>query len=76
VHGILNAEGGGELFADTIGNWRVRIVQIVPLQAETISVSAEGGAVGGGVPTASQVAEAVWSTANIKRLLGLILGLR
>lgn len=45
VDGILNVDGGagGDPFTDTIGNWRVRIVQIVPMQAETISVSSEGG---------------------------------
>lgn len=37
VDGILITENGGDAFADTLGNYRVRIVQVVPLQAETIA---------------------------------------
>lgn len=60
VDGILNGAEGAEVFADTVGNWRVRIVQIVPLQAETITVSADGSGGTGGA-SASEVANAVWS---------------
>lgn len=54
VNGILIAENGGDPFADTIGIYRVRIVQVVPLQAETISVS-------GTALSAPQIASAVWN---------------
>ncbi len=53
VAGIVNVDGGGDPFTDTVGNWRVRIVQVVPMQAETIAVSGDGA--GGGL-TADQSA--------------------
>lgn len=54
VNGILIAANGGDPFADTIGTYRVRIVQVVPLQAEAIAVS-------GATITPQQVAQAVWN---------------
>jgi hypothetical protein len=57
VDGILIGEDGGDAFSDTVGSWRVRIVQVIPMQAETIAVSGEGG----NAPTAQQVADAVWN---------------
>lgn len=56
VSGILIADGGGDPFVDTIGNFRVRIVQVVPLQSETITVYSEGAADPG------LIADAVWKT--------------
>ena len=56
VDGILNVDGGGDPFANTIGNWRVRIIQIIPMQAETITTG-EGG--GGTSATPAQIAAAV-----------------
>lgn len=56
VNGILVAEGNADPFTDTIGNYRVRIVQVVPLQAETITVYSEGAA------DPSAIADAVWKT--------------
>jgi hypothetical protein len=58
VDGILNGQDGAEIFADTIGAWRVRIVQVVPLQAETVTVDSGGGTGGAGLSSA-QVAAAV-----------------
>lgn len=55
VNGILNVDGGGDPFVNTIGSWRVRIVQIIPMQAETITVDQGGG----GSATPSQIAVAV-----------------
>jgi len=49
---LLDEEEKSDPFANTIGVWRVRIVQIIPLQAETITVSGAGG--GGGGLTAAQ----------------------
>jgi hypothetical protein len=49
VTGTLIDEEESDPFANTIGVWRVRIVQIVPLQAETIAVSGSGS---GGLTTA------------------------
>lgn len=60
VDGILNVDGGGDPFANTLGNWRVRIVQVVPMQAETINVAGGGG---GSSLTGSQIAAAVWNAA-------------
>lgn len=54
VDGILIDALGGDPFTDTIGTFRVRIVQVVPLQAEAIAVS-------GATITPQQVASAVWS---------------
>lgn len=54
VNGILVADGNADPFADTIGNYRVRIVQVVPLQAETITVYSEGAT------APSLIADAVW----------------
>jgi hypothetical protein len=58
VDGILNVDGGGDPFTNTLGNWRVRIVQIVPMQAETITIAGEGGT-GTTGPTALEIAAAV-----------------
>lgn len=44
VKGTLLDEDGSDPFAATIGLWRVRIVQVVPLLAETIMVSTGGTA--------------------------------
>lgn len=54
VTGILIADGGADPFTDTIGNFRVRIVQVVPLQAESITVYSEGAA------DPALIADAVW----------------
>ena len=54
VEGILIADGGGDPFADTLGSYRVRIVQVVPMQAEQITVYGSGG-------TPADIADAVWS---------------
>lgn len=43
VTGTLIDDAGGDPFADTVGIWRVRIVQVVPLLAETITVYSGGG---------------------------------
>lgn len=56
VSGILITEDNSDPFVDTIGNYRVRIVQIVPLQAETISVYSEGAS------DPAAIASAVWNT--------------
>lgn len=56
VDGILIVDGGGDPFADTVGNYRVRIVQIVPMQAEQITVYSEGSA------DPASIADAVWKT--------------
>jgi len=47
VDGTLLEESGGDPFEDTIGTWRVRIVQIIPMQAETVAV--DGAGAGGGL---------------------------
>lgn len=46
VDGTLIEETGGDPFQDTVGNWRVRIVQVIPMQAEAI-VTGEGSGTGG-----------------------------
>ena len=56
VTGTLLHDDGIDPFADTLGAWRVRIVQTIPLSAEVITVAGEGGAAG---PTAGQIAAAV-----------------
>lgn len=56
VTGTLIDEEGEDPFTNTIGTWRVRIVQIIPLQAETIAV--EGGG-GGSAPTTAQIVSAL-----------------
>lgn len=68
VNGIINGAEGAEVFADTVGPWRVRIVQIVPMQAETIMIGGGGGS-GGSAPSATQVANAVWSHPKAALLL-------
>jgi hypothetical protein len=68
VSGILNVEGGGDPFANTIGTWRVRIVQVIPMQAETITVDSGGASSG---PTASQIASTVWQHPFAAKLLTL-----
>lgn len=67
VDGILNSADGNDPFTDTLGSYRVRIVQIVPLQAETITVSGDGS--GGNGATPAQVANAVWAHPNAALLL-------
>lgn len=54
VDGILVTQDGSDPFTDTIGLYRVRIVQIVPLQAEGVATS-------GSSFTPQQVANAVWN---------------
>lgn len=54
VDGILIADDGSDPFADTIGTFRVRIVQVVPLQAEGVATT-------GSSYTPSQIAQAVWN---------------
>lgn len=54
VDGILIADDGSDPFTDTIGTFRVRIVQVVPLQAEGVATS-------GSSYTPAQVAQAVWN---------------
>lgn len=66
VSGILIGDEGAEVFADTLGPYRVRIVQVVPLQAETIAVAGGGGTA---APTAAQIASAVWSHVFVNKLL-------
>lgn len=56
VNGILYADDASDPFANTLGNWRIRVVQVTPMQAETIAVDS-----GGGGATPSQIANAVWS---------------
>ena len=56
VTGTLLDEEGADPFTNTLGTWRVRIVQIVPLLAETIAV--EGGG-GGSAPTTAQIVSAL-----------------
>lgn len=56
VDGILIGENDSDPFTNTIGTYRVRIVQVVPMQAETVYVSSEGST----GPTTGQIAEAVW----------------
>jgi hypothetical protein len=67
INGILIGDGGAEIFADTIGNYKVRIVQVIPLQAETITVNSDGST--GTAPTASQIADSVWSHSFVSKLL-------
>lgn len=73
VSGILNTDDSSDPFTNTVGSWRIRIVQVVPMQAETITVTAGGG---GGL-TATQVASAVLnapaSTYNAEGTVGRIL---
>lgn len=78
VNGIVLVDGGGDPFADTLGVYRVRIVQVTPMQAETIYVTSDGSSAGGSSPSAAQVADAVWSHAFVQKLLtvGKFLGLR
>lgn len=74
VQGIINADDGSDPFTDPVGNWRVRIVQIVPMQAETITVYESGAAPAPTGPTASDVANAVWShkwALTVAKFLGL-----
>lgn len=56
VEGILLVEGGGDPFANTVGIFRVRIVQVIPLQAEGVATSG-----GGSGPSAEAIASAVWN---------------
>lgn len=63
VSGILLVDGGGDPFADTIGNWRIRIEQVTPMQAEAVATQGTAG------PSASQIAAAVWGNPFVKTLL-------
>lgn len=67
VTGILYADDASDPFTDTIGNWRVRVVQVTPLQAEAIFVNTGGG--GGGGYTPVQIAQEVWSHNFVEKLL-------
>jgi len=58
VTGILLEDEGADPFVNTLGAWRVRIVQTIPLQAEAILVATGGGG-GASGPTAGQIADAV-----------------
>ncbi len=68
VDGTLIEEAGDDPFADTVGIWRVRIVQVIPLRAETIVIDGDGGG-GTAAPTAAQVATAVWQHPFSAKLL-------
>lgn len=66
VNGILNDADGADPFSNTVGSWRIRIVQIVPMQAETIAGDGGGNS---GAPTTGQIAAAVWSHPFTEKLL-------
>jgi hypothetical protein len=73
TNGILLVDGGGDPFVDTIGAYMVRINYQQPVQAITVATGGGGGVTAqevwdhgtrtltGGVPTAEQNADAVWS---------------
>lgn len=66
VDGILIDEAGGDPFTDTLGTFRVRIVQVVPLQAEAVATS--GG-------TAGLTTEQAAMLSALAKIHGLIPGL-
>lgn len=55
-NGTLLVEGGGDPFVNTTGSYVVRINYQQPVQAIGYSTSGSGGC-----PTASEIADAVWS---------------
>ena len=61
VEGVLLDSVGGDPFVDPIGNYRVRIVQVIPMQAEQVTVYNSDSPAPVQVPTASEIATAVWN---------------
>ncbi len=55
VDGALLVQGGGNPYLQTVGTYNVQVIADVPVRAEAVDVS------GGGAPSASEVADAVWN---------------
>jgi hypothetical protein len=57
VDGALLVNGGGNPYLPTLGSYNVQIIADVPVRAEGVDTG------GGGGPSASQIADAVWDEA-------------
>jgi hypothetical protein len=54
VDGALLVQGGGNPYVQTVGTYQVQVIADVPVRAEGVDLG------GGGGPTASEIADAVW----------------